>query len=246
VNLQLIALTNLPEIEPGSDLPALLAAATELEANDVLVVAQKIVSKAEGRYADLKSVEVSPRARQLSKRTEKDERIVQLVLDETAEVMRARPGVLIVEDKRGLVCANAGIDRSNVRQTTGETVLLLPEDPDRSAQDLATGIQAITTLRIGIVISDSHGRAWREGTVGVAIGAAGIEALSDRRGQRDRYGYQLQHTLVGVADELAAAASLAMGQGNEGIPAVVIRGLEVSGFGKAKDMQRPHERDLFR
>ena len=172
--------------------------------------------------------------------------MVQLVLDESVEVMRARPGVLIVEDRRGLVCANAGIDRSNVRQDTGETVLLLPEDPDRSAQQMLGKIQEITGLAIGIVISDSHGRAWREGTVGVAIGAAGIEALSDRRGQRDRDGYELQHTLVGVADELAAAASLLMGQGNESIPAVVIRGVNVAGTGAARDLQRPHERDLFR
>lgn len=246
VSVRLIGLDNLPEIEPGADLPAILSQATQLQPGDILVVAQKIVSKAEGRAVSLTSVDVSPRARQLARRTDKDERMVQLVLDESVEVMRARPGVLIVEDNRGLVCANAGIDRSNVVQTGGETVLLLPEDPDRSAQDLMSGISALANVEIGVVISDSHGRAWREGTVGVAIGVAGIEALSDLRGRRDRYGYELQHTQVGVADELAAAASLVMGQGSEGIPAVIVRGLNLSGGGKANDLQRPHDRDLFR
>ena len=246
VTVELIGLHSLPDIDAGADLAALLTGAVNLQRGDILVVAQKIVSKAEGRSVDLASVDVSSRARHLARRTDKDQRIVQLVLDESVEVMRARPGVLIVEDIRGLVCANAGIDRSNVRQEKDETVLLLPLDPDASAQGLMNGIRAITGLTVGIVISDSHGRAWREGTVGVAIGVAGIEALSDRRGQLDRYGYELQHTLVGVADELAAAASLVMGQGNEGIPAVVVRGLNLAGEGKAKDLQRPHERDLFR
>jgi coenzyme F420-0:L-glutamate ligase/coenzyme F420-1:gamma-L-glutamate ligase len=246
VTVELIGLHSLPDIYAGADLAALLTSAVNLLRGDILVVAQKIVSKAEGRSVDLASVDVSARAHQLARRTDKDQRIVQLVLDESVEVMRARAGVLIVEDKRGLVCANAGIDRSNVRQQNGDTVLLLPLDPDASAQGLMKGIRAITGLTVGIVISDSHGRAWREGTVGVAIGVAGIEALSDRRGQLDRYGYELQHTLVGIADELASAASLVMGQGSESIPAVVVRGLNLAGEGTAKDLQRPHDRDLFR
>ncbi len=209
-------------------------------------MAQKVVSKAEGRLVRLDSVTVSPEARELARRSEKDERVVQLILDESQSVLRVRPGVLIVEDRRGWVCANAGIDRSNVVQRGGETVALLPLDPDVSAETIRAAIQERTGATVGVIISDSHGRAWREGTIGIAIGAAGVDVLSDRRGAADRHGYTLQHTLVGTADELAAAASLLMGQGAESVPVVVIRGLDVSGGARASDLQRAREKDLFR
>lgn len=242
-----MAITGLPEVKPGADLGPLLVDRFTFEDNDVLVLAQKIVSKAEGRLVRLESVKPSKEALDLGLKAEKDPRIVQLILDESQEVLRVRPGAIIVEDRRGWVCANAGIDRSNIiQEDAAETVCLLPVDPDAAARAIHDGIGEITGREIGVVISDSHGRAWRDGTVGVAIGAWGIDALSDRRGRLDRTGYVLEHTLVGTADELAAAASVLMGQGNEGLPAVVLRGLNVRGAGRAKDLQRPRERDLFR
>jgi coenzyme F420-0:L-glutamate ligase/coenzyme F420-1:gamma-L-glutamate ligase len=242
-----LAVENLPEIRPGADLATLLATSFQFQRGDIVVIAQKVVSKAEGRLVDLSSVRPGPESLRLAGISEKDPRVVQLVLDESREVLRVRPGVIIVEDRRGWVCANAGIDRSNIVQSEGgETVCLLPLDPDASAAAIRATLQEACGFKVAVVISDSHGRAWREGTVGVAIGAAGLEALSDRRGRPDRTGYALQHTLVGSADELASAASTLMGQGNEGIPAVVLRGLGLAGSGRAVDLQRPRERDLFR
>jgi coenzyme F420-0:L-glutamate ligase/coenzyme F420-1:gamma-L-glutamate ligase len=244
--IRLIGLSGLPEIQPGDRLGAILAEVATFETNDVLVVAQKIVSKAEGRLVRLSDVSVSRQAEELARQAEKDPRLVQLILDESRAILRVRPGLIIVEDRRGWVCANAGIDRSNVAADGEQIVSLLPLDPDRSAAHLRAELMQLTGVELGVIISDSHGRAWREGTVGVAIGAAGIVALTDRRGQRDRHGYQLQHTLVGTADELAAAASLLMGQAAESVPAVIVRGLDVHGCGQAHDLQRPHQRDLFR
>lgn len=244
--VRLIAVRGLPEVKKGDKLAFLLMQSADFEAGDVVVLAQKVVSKAEGRVVRLADVEVSESARRLGRETEKDERLVQLILDESRDVLRSRRGLIIVEDRRGWVCANAGIDRSNVVQESGETVCLLPVDPDSSAAAIQAELTAATGVDLGVVISDSHGRAWREGTVGVAIGAANVETVSDRRGQPDRYGYTLQHTVVGRADELAAAASLLMGQGDESVPCVIIRGLEALGSGTARDLQRRHELDLFR
>jgi len=242
-----MAIADLPEVRTGDSVGTLLVDRFPFQDGDVLVIAQKIVSKAEGRLVSLRTVRPSPEADTLAIRADKDPRLVQLILDESRQVVRVRPGLIIVEDRRGWVCANAGIDRSNVSQESDdETVCLLPVDPDRSAAEIRSEIQESSGADVGVIINDSHGRAWRDGTVGVAIGAAGIAVRSDRRGAPDRHGYLLQHTVIGTADELAAAASLLMGQADEGVPAVVIRGLTVRGEGKAVDLQRPPELDLFR
>lgn len=215
---------------------------------DVLVIAQKIVSKAEGRFVRLDCVQPGDRAIDLAQQTDKDPRLVELILREAREVLRARPGLIVVEDARGFVCANAGIDRSNIQQhSDGEEVALLPVDPDASARAIRHRLRTLVDQDIAVIINDSHGRAWREGTVGVAIGVAGLPAVWDRRGETDLTGYTLQHTAIGIADELAAAASLLMGPAAEGVPAVVIRGMALPGAdGAARDLQRPSERDLFR
>jgi coenzyme F420-0:L-glutamate ligase/coenzyme F420-1:gamma-L-glutamate ligase len=243
----------LPLIRPGDDLAALILAALErsgeqFEAGDVLVVAQKIVSKAEGRIVSLASVCPTERARALAEETDKDPRLVELILQESAEVVRSRPGLIVVEDRRGFICANAGIDRSNIEQGGDEeTVALLPLDPDASARTIRERIAIQTGVELAVIVNDSHGRAWRQGTVGVAIGLAGMRALWDRRGDPDLTGYVLQHTVIGLADEIAAAASLLMGPAAEGIPAVIVRGLSLPrGDGTARDIQRPREMDLFR
>ncbi len=226
----------------------LLADAFDWQDGDIVVIAQKIVSKAEGRWVRLDDVDPSPRAAELARITDKDPRMVELVLRESREVLRARPGVLIVEDVRGFICANAGIDRSNVQQDgAGERVLLLPENPDRSADEIRRQIEARTGRHVAVIVNDSHGRAFREGTVGVAIGVSGLPALWDRRGELDLTGYTLHATVIGWADEVAAAASLLMGPAAEGVPAVAVRGLaRPPGEGKARDLLRPRERDLFR
>ncbi len=252
--LTLTPLPGIPEVRPGDSLAALVqqglaAAGLTLRDHDILVVAQKIVSKAEGRFVRLEDITPSPRARHLAQRTGKDPRLVELVLRESREVLRAVPGVLIVEHRLGFVCANAGIDRSNVPQQgkPGEWVLLLPRDPDASAARLRAALEAATGARVGVLIIDSHGRAWRLGTVGTAIGLAGLPALVDLRGRTDRQGYVLQVTQVAVADELAAAASLMMGQAAEGTPIVHVRGFPYAlGEGRLADLLRPRERDLFR
>jgi coenzyme F420-0:L-glutamate ligase/coenzyme F420-1:gamma-L-glutamate ligase len=242
----------MPMVQPGDDLATLLlgAAATtglRFEQGDVLVVAQKILSKAEDRIVRLDDVTPSTRAIELAQETGKDVRLVQLILAESDEVVRSRPGLIIVQDRRGFICANAGIDRSNIEQRSGETVALLPVDPDASAHALRVRIRDETGVEIGVIINDSHGRAWREGTVGVAIGAAGVPVVADRRGDVDLTGYTLQHTVIGIADEMAAAASLLMGPAAEGVPAVIIRGMRLPASEEsARDLQRPREMDLFR
>ncbi len=247
------ALAGIPEIRPGDDLAALIidAAAANGEAvadGDIVVVAQKIVSKAEGRYADLAEVTPSDEARRLAQQVEKDPRLVELILSQSVEVVRFRPGVLIVADRHGLVLANAGIDTSNLDPARGETaVLLLPEDPDRSAAELRAALARRTGAAIGVIINDSLGRAWRNGTVGVAIGASGIAALADLRGRPDRRGRDLRVTEIGLADEIAAAASAVMGQADEGRPVVIVRGLgHARGDGRARDLVRARDLDLFR
>jgi coenzyme F420-0:L-glutamate ligase/coenzyme F420-1:gamma-L-glutamate ligase len=222
----------------------------ELQDNDILVLAQKIVSKAEGRKVNLAKVSPSSRAIELALQTEKDPRVVELMLQESNEVLRTRVGTIIVEHKLGFICANAGIDHSNVAgdgDTTEEWVLLLPEDPDRSCALLRNEIESKTGKHIGVVIIDSHGRAWRNGTVGVAIGMSGVPGIIDKRGDKDLFGYTLRITIIGAADELAAAASLVMGQASEGRPVVHVRGFPYPlQEGSLKELIRPKEQDMFR
>jgi coenzyme F420-0:L-glutamate ligase/coenzyme F420-1:gamma-L-glutamate ligase len=251
--LTLTVVPQIPHVQPGNNLAelilqALAAAKIDLADGDVLAIAQKIVSKAEGRLARLADVQPSDRAVEVAAATDKDPRVVELILQESEEISRMRKGVLIVRHRLGFTSANAGIDRSNVAQDGGdETVLLLPIDPDASAAKLREAIGAELGVQVGVVITDSHGRPFRMGTVGVAIGVAGIPALWDRRGEPDLYGYELQHTDIGVADEIAAAAGLLMGQAAEGMPVVLVRGLHLPiADGKAIDLVRPKEMDLYR
>jgi coenzyme F420-0:L-glutamate ligase/coenzyme F420-1:gamma-L-glutamate ligase len=251
-HLSLTALPGIPDVQPGDDVGRLLLAAFDRagltpQDGDVLAVAQKIVSKAEGRLVDLADIEAGPRAIELAGQVGKDPRLMELILRESDEVSRLRPGVIIVRHRLGFTSANAGIDRSNVGPDGVERVLLLPFDPDASAHRIRETILAERAVAVGVVITDSHGRPFRLGTVGVAIGVAGLPALWDRRGEPDRYGYRLQHTDVGVADEIAAAAGLLMGQAAEGQPAVLIRGLRLPGAdGRASELVRPREMDLYR
>ncbi|MCC5887686.1 MAG: coenzyme F420-0:L-glutamate ligase [Gammaproteobacteria bacterium] len=254
--LEILALPGIPQVQAGDDLAELLvnairAAGLELQAGDILVLAQKIVSKAEGRTVRLAEVEAGAEARQLAADTGKDPRLVQLILDQSRDVVRLRkgtPGVIVVEHKRGWIHANAGIDQSNVNSgDPGQWALLLPEDPDASAAALREALQQRTGVRPGILINDSFGRAWRVGTCGIAIGSAGITTVEDLRGQPDMFGRTLEVTVVGRGDELAAAASLVMGQAGEGTPAVLIRGLAMEdSAATAADLIRPRQEDLFR
>jgi coenzyme F420-0:L-glutamate ligase/coenzyme F420-1:gamma-L-glutamate ligase len=260
--LTLTSLRHVPLIRHGDDLADRIVGTLpkndiHLEDGDVLVIAQKIVSKAEGRIVNLARVIPTQRAIELAQRTEKDPRLVELVLQESNEVLRTRPGTIIVEHKLGFVCANAGIDHSNVAPplskgeepgvSAEEWILLLPENPDRSAERIRRVIQSKTGRRVGILIIDSHGRAWRNGTVGTAIGIAGLPGLQDLRGEPDLFGFTLRITQVGVADELAAAASLIMGQAAEGTPIVHVRGFPYPlREGSLQELLRPKEQDLFR
>ena len=257
--LTLTPLSGLPLIQPGDDLPALILQSLisnhlSLQTGDILVIAQKIVSKAEGRRVCLSEVVPTPRAEALATQIEKDPRLVELILQESREVLRSRPGLIIVEHRLGFVCANAGIDHSNVEPSSSndfsradEWVLLLPENPDAAAERLREKLEVETGTRIGIMIIDSHGRAWRNGTVGVAIGLSGLPGLVDLRGQPDLTGRILQVTQVGAADELAAAASLVMGQAAEGTPVVHVQGFPyVLREGSLQELIRPKETDLFR
>lgn len=213
---------------------------------DILVLAQKIVSKTEGRLVPLSSVKVSPEAERLATSTEKDPRLVQLILDESNEVLRAQPGLLIVEHRLGFVCANAGIDRSNI-ETDQEAALLLPINPDASAENIRQQLEIKSRTRLGVLIIDSHGRAWRHGVLGLAIGLSGMPGLVDLRGQSDLFGRELLVTTVGAADELAAAASLIMGQADEAIPAVHARGFPFPlRDGNLHELLRPRDNDAFR
>ncbi len=253
--LTLTPLIGVPLIQPGDDLAAIFLrgmdqTGVKLQDGDILVLAQKIVSKAEGRLVDLRQVSPSIEAQELAARVQKDARFVELVLRESRSVLRTRPGTLIVEHRHGYVCANAGIDHSNVtgpNGSAGEWVLLLPEDPDGTARQLRERMERITGRKVGILIIDSHGRAWRMGVVGAAIGMAGVPGLVDMRGESDLFGTRLQVTQVAAADELAAAASLMMGQAAEARPVIHVRGfpypLRDSGL---PELIRPKEQDLFR
>lgn len=252
--IELTALRGVPLVAAGDDLCGLIIAALKasqrtLQDADVLVIAQKIVSKSEGRLVRLADVTPSPRAVALADEVKKDPRLVELILQESTEVVRARPNLLVVAHRLGFVIANAGIDQSNVEHGEGsdETALLLPVDPDATCARLCDELKARTGATIGVIVNDSHGRAFRSGTVGVAVGVAGWVALADLRGEPDLFSRTLRHTEVGVADEIAAAASLLMGQAAEGRPVVLVRGLSSKlAVGKATDLVRPKAMDVFR
>jgi coenzyme F420-0:L-glutamate ligase/coenzyme F420-1:gamma-L-glutamate ligase len=243
----------IPLVRPRDDLAELLILACARQAispkeGDVLVLAQKVVSKAEARYIDLATVVPSARAQSLAAEVEKDPRLVEVILGESRRVVRRRPGTLIVEHRLGFVMANAGVDRSNVDPEAGaEPVLLLPRDPDGSAATLLARLSAHFGKPLAVIISDSWGRAWRRGTVGVALGAAGLPAVMDLRGRPDLFGHELRVTETGFADEIASAASLLMGQAAEATPAVLVSGLSWSAASMpANALIRPPEEDLFR
>ena len=246
--LRVIGVGGLPDVKPGDDVAALIHEAVEgqdtpLAAGDVLIVTQKIVSKAEGRVVALADVEPGAEALRLAEETEKDPRLVELILRESRRIVRQAGPVLITETRHGFVCANAGIDASNVGEGS---VALLPEEPDRSAAGIRVALRERTGLEVAVVISDTFGRPWREGHTNVAVGVAGMEPFVDYVGQRDPYGQELRVSTLAVADELAGAAELVMGK-LSGVPVAIVRGYEYpKGCGAARDMIRPPERDLFR
>jgi len=255
MSLTLTPLQNIPIIRQDDNLADILVKSLQdtnikLQNDDILVVAQKIVSKSEGRMVNLATIKPSPEAIELAKKCEKDPRVVELILQESNEILRVRVGTIIVEHKLGFVCANAGIDHSNVAgggDKDEEYVLLLPENPDFSARNIREQIKQRTGINIGVAIIDSHGRAWRNGTVGICIGLSGLPGIIDERGWKDLFGYTLKITVVGVADELAAAASLVMGQAAEGTPVVHVRGFPYPlGAGSLKEIIRPKDQDMFR
>jgi len=240
--LRVIPVRGIPELEEGDDLGALVVEmAPGLEDDDVLVVAQKAVSKVEGRVVGLAVVEPSERARELAGDT--DPRRVEVILREAREVIRSRPPLVITETRHGFVCASAGVDASNAKGP--DTLVLLPLDPDASAARLRDRIRELTASDVGVIVSDSFGRAWRRGTTDVALGVAGVVAVLDLDGQRDAVGYELHATQIAVADELAGAAQLVMGK-LDGIPAAIVRGARLRGDGRGSDLVMPRERDLFR
>ncbi len=254
---RVIGLPEVDMIEDGDDLVAVIVTALKhnqltLEHGDVICVAQKIVSKAEGCLVALNDVTASEQAQELAATTHKDPRMVQLILDESSEVMRHKPNVLVVRHNLGFVGAHAGIDQSNVDHSNGEMALLLPKDPDASAQNLRKGLEQHFGTRLGVVITDSHNRAWRMGTIGSAIGCAGVLVLDDSRGGEDIYGRTLQATLVNRADALAGAATLMMGETTEKMPVVILRGLPPEQTlsddpnQTAQLINRPLAEDMFR
>ena len=243
--LRVVPLRGIPELEEGDDLGAFIADAAGraggLERDDVLVVAQKAVSKVEGRVVQLAGIEPSDQARELAGDT--DPRRLEVILREAREVVRARPPLVIAETPHGFVCASAGVDASNAKGP--DTLVLLPVDPDASAAALRDAIRQRLGVDVGVIVSDSFGRAWRRGTTDVALGVSGIAALVDLAGQRDAAGYELHATEIAVADEIAGAAQLVMGK-TEGIPAAIVRGVWLRGDGRGSDLVMPRERDLFR
>jgi coenzyme F420-0:L-glutamate ligase/coenzyme F420-1:gamma-L-glutamate ligase len=239
-----------PEIHPGDDLVAAIAAALRgaglmPEPGDVVVVAHKVVSKAEGSVVDLRTVTPSPQAVALANEARKDPRLVEVILRESTAIRRVRPGLVIAEHRLGFVCANAGVDHSNVG-LGDDVVVTLPRDPDASAERIRTGLGQVFGIAPGVIVNDSHGRPFRQGTTGAAIGAAGLRVLRSYIGEPDRYGYVLRVSVEAVADELAAMANLLQGQAAEGRPLVLIRGGEHPGDERAADLVRSQEEDLFR
>lgn len=251
-SMTVFTLPGIPEVQAGDDLAALIAAALEaagevLQPGDVVVAAQKIVSKAEGRYIELADMMPSDEALEWATKTEKDPRLVQAILDETEKVLRWRPNLLVVEHKRGWVMANAGADQSNIEGAEGERVLMLPLDPDESAAAIRSGLEARYCGPLGVIIADSVGRAWRVGTVGLALGASGVRVMADIRGELDRQGRELKVSIVGAGDEIAAAANLLIGEAAEGTPVAVVRGLDMLDVAQSgADLVRASSEDLFR
>ena len=250
--IEVFAIPGLPMVRAGDDVASLIAEAAEragltLHDRDVVVIAQKIVSKAEGRTVDLATVVPTAEAVALAKRVEKDPRIVQVVLSESVRVVRSRPNLMIMQHRLGFVMANAGVDQSNVAPSDGvQRALLLPVDPDGSAETIRARLADRFGVRLGCVINDSFGRPWRRGTAGVAIGCAGLPALIDLRGQPDLFGRILEVSIIGYADEIAAAASLLQGQAAEGQPVVIVRGLDwTAPDARVADVVRPPDEDLF-
>ena len=235
MTITVLPVEGIPEVRVGDDLAALIRDAAELEEGDVLVVAQKVVSKAEGRVVRLDEVEASNQAVELA--ADRDPRELEVVLREAVRIVRSRPPLVIGETRHGFVCASAGVDHSNAPER--DTLVLLPVDPDASARRLSE------SLGVAVIVSDSFGRPFRQGTTDVAIGVAGLAPLLDLRGVRDPAGYELRTTMIAVADEIAGAAELAMGK-TAGIPAAIVRGLDISGEGSARDLVMPADRDLFR
>jgi coenzyme F420-0:L-glutamate ligase/coenzyme F420-1:gamma-L-glutamate ligase len=251
-SLEIFAIPGLPMVQAGDDLAALIAdavvtAGTPLRDGDVVVVAQKIVSKAEGRTVDLATVTPTADAVALAAKVEKDPRIVQVVLSESVRVVRSRPNLMIMQHRLGFVMANAGVDQSNVAPADGvQRALLLPVDPDGSAETIRARLTEHFGIKLGCIISDSFGRPWRRGTAGVAIGCAGLPSLIDLRGQPDLFGRILEVSIIGFADEIAAAASLLQGQAAEGQPVIVVRGLTwTAPDASIAELVRPPEEDLF-
>ncbi len=249
MQISIIGINGVPEVRAGDDLPNLIVVGCEatgvvLQAGDVLVVTQKVVSKAEGRLVDLAEVEPSPFALQYAERWGKDPRQIEVVLRESVRIVRMDKGILITETRHGFVCANAGVDASNV--PGGHTVSLLPNDPDGSAARIREVIRNKTGVDVPVIISDSFGRAWRNGIINIAIGVSGLQPLRDYRGQDDPYGYRMSATVIAVADELASAAELAMGK-VEACPAAVIRGYPYdAGEATAQELVMEPGRDMFR
>lgn len=250
MKVEVMGVTGLPIIEEGDDIASMILGAAEVQGTplmdgDIIVVSHVVVSRAEGRTVDLKSVEPSRAAEGFAAFTGKDPRLVETVLSESRAVRRMAPGVLITETRQGFVCANSGVDRSNV--PGDEVVALLPEDPDESAQRIRRRILEISGREVAVVVCDTHGRAHRDGEVNVAVGSSGLNVIRDRRGEHDLFGYELRVKRTAVADELASAAELVIGQAAEGIPAAIIRGYgyERSETSTARDLARPRERDLF-
>ena len=239
--LRVTPVKGLPEVREGDDVAALIAASAELEDGDVIVVAHKVVSKAEGRVVRLAEVEPSAQARDLAGND--DPRRLEVILSESARIVRTRPPLVIAETQHGFVCASAGVDASNAPDT--EMLVLLPEDPDASANRLRDRLRQLTGADVAVIVSDSFGRAWRQGTTDVAIGCAGLQPLFDLQGERDATGYELHATVIAVADELAGAAELVRGKLNR-VPVAVVRGFEPRGEGTARELVIPPERDLFR
>ena len=238
----MIPVAGLPEIREGDDLAELVAAKVDLEDGDVVVLAQKIVSKSEGRVVRLDEIEPSARALEIAGE-DQDPRRIEAILREAKRVVRVRKPLLIAETKQGFICASAGVDSSNAPEAG--MLVLLPEDADASARRIRERFRELAGRTVALLITDSFGRPWRQGTIDVALGAAGLAVMRDLRGSRDRVGYELHATMIAVADEIASAAELVMGK-LDGIPAAIVRGLEVAGDGQARDLVIPEERDLFR
>jgi len=249
--LTLVGLPGIPHVQPGDDLARLILNSLQLadmtlEPGDILVITSKLVSKSEGRFVDLRTVTPSPRAVEVGQKTRKDPRLVELILQESTAISRMRGEVLIVRHRLGFTLANAGIDHSNVGREGDEWVLLLPENPDESARQIRETLRELTGIAPGVILSDSHGRPFRVGTVGVAIGLAGLPAAWDMRGMPDLYGRVLKVTVTGLGDELAAAAGLVLGQSSEALPVVLIRGMKIPpGEGCAADLVPRVEEDLY-